>query len=328
MVWELSRSRQGYIVAGMAAIGVAVAILISTGSRGLSRREAAGMPRFVPSDEQLRGFGVQPVALHVFRTLIVTDGYVAAGGGSGAADSLPVLPGQASDMLQAENDLASAQVQYRNAAAAEDRQHKLYASDGAALKDWQQSQVDLAAAASALASAKNRLRLLGKSGNRQGGAFEVGDNSTVWLIANVREEDAGLVHVGDSLTATLAGDPDRKLSGQVRFISSIIDPVTHRLAIGARLANPDGLLKPNMLATLTIADGTAHSAPAVPQDSVIHDGGQAHVWVVGSGNTLSSRPVFLGTSADGYVEVTAGLRAGERVATTGGLFIDQATSGD
>jgi cobalt-zinc-cadmium efflux system membrane fusion protein len=269
---------------------------------------------------------VQTVGVRSFNTQIVTDGYVAANGG-GAANSLPVLPGQASDMLQAENDLASAQVQYRNAAAAEDRQHKLYQSEGAALKDWQQSQSDLATAASALASAKNRLRIMGKSDKRKLGAFVVGDSSTVWLIANIREADASLVHMGDPLRASVAALPGL-MTGQVGFISSVIDPTTHRLAIGARIANPGGLLKPNMLATLTVSAGVAHSAPAIPQAGVIYDGDKAHVWIVGTGNALSSRAVTLGRVADGYIEVTSGLRAGEQVATAGGLFIDQATSGD
>lgn len=320
----LSRSRQGMMVAGLAVLGLAATLLMLAGSKGQTQPDRA--TAFVPSAQQLQSFGVQTVGVRSFRTQIVTDGYVAAGGGTGAG-SLPVLPGQASDMLQAENDLASAQVQYRNAAAAEDRQHKLYQGEGAALKDWQQSQADLATAASALASAKNRLRIMGKSDTRKTGAFVVGDSSTVWLIANVREADAALVHVGDPLTANVATSLS-PLVGKVGFISSVIDPATHRLAIGARIANPGGLLKPNMLAILTVSAGDARSAPAVPQASVIYDGDKAHVWIVGAGNALSSRAVTLGRTADGYVEVTSGLHAGERVATAGGLFIDQAMSDD
>src|SRR6202012_2131206 len=124
--------------------------------------------------------------------------------------------------------------------------------------------------------------------------------------------DAGLVHIGDHLTATLAAYPGQTLSGQVGFVSSVIDPATHRLAIGARVGNPGGMLKPNMLATLTVAGGVARKAPAIPQDSVIYDGDKAHVWVIGLGNALLSQPVTLGGVADGYIEVTAGLRAGDR----------------
>jgi cobalt-zinc-cadmium efflux system membrane fusion protein len=322
----LSHRHQGFVVAGLAAVALATAMLMLAGSRSLSQPSTDSVAHFVPNDQQLRSFAVQTVALRAFRTQIVTDGYVAAG--TGKTRGGPVLPAQAGDMLQAENDLATARVQYRNAAAAEDRQHKLYQIQGAALKDWQQAQADLATAGAALASARNHLRLLGKSDDDAGGTVTLGDNSTVWLIANVREDDAGLVHVGDPLSANLAAWPGRNLTGTVGFISSVIDPTTHRLVIGARVKNPDGLLKPNMLATLTIEGGTANTAPAVPVNGIIYDGDQAHVWVVGPGRKLAPRTVTLGRTNDGFVEIKAGLKAGERVATAGGLFIDQAANGD
>ena len=323
----LTRRQQGFAVAALGAVALGVVILTSASGETRSQPEPVAV-RFVPSEEQLRSFAAQPVTLQTFRTEIVTDGYVAANGGGTSGAGLPVLPGQASDMLQAENDRAAARVQYRNAAAAEDRQHKLYLSEGAALKDWQQSQADLATAAAAVASARNRLRLLGKPDDGKAGAFTVGDNSSVWLIANVREDDARLVHVGDPLSAELPGYPGRTVSGTVGFIASVIDPSTHRLAVGARVPNPDGSLRPNMLATLDILGGTAHQAPAVPQNAIIYDGDQAHVWVVEPNRRLSSRAVKPGRVAGGLVEIVAGLKAGERVATAGGLFIDQAMTSD
>jgi cobalt-zinc-cadmium efflux system membrane fusion protein len=324
----LSTRRQGYIVAGLAAIGAVAGIVMFMGSSGASP-PGDSRPRYIPTDAQLRSFGVETVTLHSFRTEILTDGYVAANGATGkSAPGQPVLSGQAYDMLQAENDLSAAQMQYRNASAAEDRQHKLYLGDGAALKDWQQSQADLATAAAALASAKSRLRLQGKSGNAAAGAFTVGDNSTVWLIANVREADAGLVHPGDALSASFAAYPERPLFGRVSFVSSVIDPATHRLVVGAQVPNTGGWLKPNMLATVTLLGGETADAPAVPQDCIIYDGDRAHVWVVGSGRSLSSRSVKVGRVSKGYAEIIAGLKEGEQVATTGGLFIDQATTGE
>ena len=323
----LTSRQQVLIVAGLGGAGMVLAALIFASARGMSQTAPDTAAHFMPSDAQMRSFAVQTVALRSFRTEIVTDGYVAAGGGGKSAGGLPILPSQASDTLQAENDLVAAQVQYRNAAAAEDRQRKLYQSEGAALKDWQQSQADLATAAAAVASARNRLRLQGKSDSRKAGAFMLDDNSTVWLIANVREEDAALVRAGDPLTAALSAFPHKSISGNVSFVSSIIDPATHRLAIGARVRNPGGLLKPNMLATLTIEAGEASAAPAVPANTLIYDGDQAHVWVVGAGRKLSLRAVTPGRTSGGFVEITAGLAAGERVATAGGLFIDQAASG-
>ena len=53
-----------------------------------------------------------------------------------------------------------------------------------------------------------------------------------------------------------------------------------------------------------------------------------HTWVVGLAGRLVPRNVRTGRTSDGFVEIIAGLTAGERVATAGGLFIDQATSGE
>jgi cobalt-zinc-cadmium efflux system membrane fusion protein len=323
----LTRRQQGFVVAGLGAFAMGVTLLVFAGSQGLSQTQASH-PRFVPSDEQLRSFAIQPVGLHAFRSEIVTDGYVAAGAGGKSGASLPVVPAQASDMLQAENDLATARMQYRNAAAAEDRQHKLYLSQGAALKDWQQSQSDLAAAASALATARNKLRLFGKTDDGGAGAFTVGDNSFVWLIANVREADAGRVRIGDTLTAHLPAYPGGAVTGRIGFVSSVIDAASHRLTVGARIANPGALLKPNMLATVDILGSDIRQMPAVPQNALIYDGDQAHAWVVQTGPRLLSRAVATGRTSNGFVEIIAGLKPGERIATASGLFIDQAVSGD
>ena len=95
-------------------LAAVVAALALTSAHGHSQTGAAHVARFIPSDEQLRNFHVQTVGLRTFRSEIVTDGYVAAGT-NGHTGGLPVLPSQASDMLQAENDLAAARVQYRNA---------------------------------------------------------------------------------------------------------------------------------------------------------------------------------------------------------------------
>lgn len=313
-------------LAGMAG-AVLLAVVVLAGTRSQSQPVDNHLARFVPTDEQLRSFQVETVGLRTFRTEISTDGYIAAGSGGKATGGMPVLPAQASDMLQAENDLAAARVQYRNAAAVEARQRKLYHADGAALKDWQQSQADLATAAAALASARNRLRLLGRSDDGKAGIVTV-DNSAVWLIANVREADAGQVHIGDPVKARLIAYPTLALAGTVNFISSVIDPATHRLVIGARIANPGGQLKPNMLALANVLGGDVRQAAAVPQNTIVYDGDQAHIWVVGPGRRLSSRRVTLGRTSGGYVEITSGLSAGERVATAGALFIDQAVNGD
>jgi cobalt-zinc-cadmium efflux system membrane fusion protein len=69
--------------------------------------------------------------------------------------------------------------------------------------------------------------------------------------------------------------------------------------------------------------GDATESPAVPEAAVVYEGEAAHVWVAAGDDLLSYRAIRTGRSNNGLVEVLDGLKAGERVVTKGGLFIDQ-----
>jgi len=299
------------------------------------------MTTFVPTSEQRARLQIQTVGHRIFHTDIATEGYVAPNGGFalagahvGIAHGLPILTGQSSDMLQAEADLATASAQFRAADSNEKRQHALFEAEGAAEKDWQQAQVDVATAGAALASARSRLRILGKSDTdfasvtQKPSVFSVGDLSTVWLVANVREADAALVHLGNEADVSIAAYPDETFHAAIAYIASVIDPNTHRLVIGAQIRNAGGRLKPNMAASFVIHGGRAMDAPAVPQNALVHEGDAARVWLAGPHGDLYSRRVTIGRSSGGFAEVTSGLNVGDKIVTSDSLFIDQAVNGN
>ena len=103
-----------------------------------------------------------------------------------------------------------------------------------------------------------------------------------------------------------------------------MDPASRRLAVRAELANPDGLLKPEMFADYEIVTSQARAALAAPEAAVIYEGQSAHVWLARPDRTLVLQQVRLGRSAHGFVEVLDGLRPGDQIATSGALFIDRA----
>ena len=154
--------------------------------------------------------------------------------------------------------------------------------------------------------------------------FSISDLSTVWLVANVREADAGKVRLGDQMTVRVLAFPDRTFQARVTYIAPAIDPVTRRLPVRAEIANPDRLLKPEMFADFGIDTGAATAALAVPEDAVIYEGQSAHVWLARPDRSLVLQQVRLGRSEGGLVEVLGGLRRGDRIATAGALFIDRA----
>ena len=158
--------------------------------------------------------------------------------------------------------------------------------------------------------------------------YTISDLSTVYLIANVREVDAPLMRVGLPLEVHVLAYPGRTFKGKVSYVSPSIDPNTHRLPVRADVENPDGALKPGMFANFSIITGEALTAPAVPQEAIVYEGERARVWVGGEGATLALREIRTGRTSGGMVEVLAGLSPGEKVVTSGTVFIDRAARAD
>jgi cobalt-zinc-cadmium efflux system membrane fusion protein len=178
---------------------------------------------------------------------------------------------------------------------------------------------------------RSRLRILGKTdaeidaiAGQISAVFAMGDLSTVWLVANIRETDVGTVHLGGEAEVRVPAWPGQVFHAAIAYVSSVIDPNTHRLVIGAQILNVNNRLKPNMAASFTIHAGPAADSPAVPQSAVVYDGDVARVWVAGPRGGLSLRRITVGRSSGGYTEVISGLAAGDEIVTSGALFIDQA----
>jgi membrane fusion protein, heavy metal efflux system len=158
--------------------------------------------------------------------------------------------------------------------------------------------------------------------------YTISDLSTVYLIANVREVDAPLMRVGLPLEVHVLAYPDRLFKGKISWVAPSIDPNTHRLSVRAEVENADGALKPGMFANFSIITGQASTAPAVPLSAIVYEGERARAWVAGDGDTLALREIHTGRTSDGMVEVLAGLSAGEKVVTSGTVFIDRAARAD
>jgi cobalt-zinc-cadmium efflux system membrane fusion protein len=158
--------------------------------------------------------------------------------------------------------------------------------------------------------------------------FTISNLSTVWLIANVREADAPLMHVGEPVEVHVLAFPGRVFKAKISWVAPSIDTNTHRLSVRADVENPRGELKPGMFANFSIITGEAATAPAVPQRAIVYEGDTARVWVAEDDGTIAARPIRTGRIADGMVEVLAGVSPGEKVVTSGALFIDRAASND
>ncbi len=157
--------------------------------------------------------------------------------------------------------------------------------------------------------------------------FIIGDLSTVWLVAYLRESEVPNVHVGQPLRFTLLAYPGRIFQANINYVATALDPATRRLLVRATIDNKDGLLRPEMFASVTILTGEGDLSPAVPRDAIIYDGNAAHVWVVHDDQSVEQRAIKTGLSNDNDAQVIDGLHIGEKVVTKGSLFIDRAATG-
>ena len=384
--WPAARQ---WRTAGIAAVVALIIILaVWLGGKVFGPHEppaAAASPpgTFRATPQQLKTFTVETVQMHAFVSEELTEGKIGVNGDratpvispysgrvtrviAGLGDTVkagaPLATVEASEFVQAQNDLKVAASQVKLARINETRKHALYDAKGGSLQDWQQAQADLASAETALNAVRNRLQIFGKTAvdianleslqamnpvativapiagvvvDRQVGpgqylqaggtpVFTIADPSSVWLLANVREADSGSVNLGQPVEVRVLAYPKRIFKARVTYVAAVVDSVTHRLPVRAEIDNHDLALKPEMFATFRIVTSGATESPAVPAAAVVYEGAAAHVWVVAGDGLVAYRAIRTGRSDDGLVEVLDGLKAGERIVTKGGLFIDQA----
>jgi Cu(I)/Ag(I) efflux system membrane fusion protein len=153
--------------------------------------------------------------------------------------------------------------------------------------------------------------------------YRIADLSTVWLIADVFEQDLGVLRDGQGAKVTLNAYPGVNFPGQVDFIYPTVSQDTRTGKVRIIVANPDGQLKVGMYANvaLDIAIG-ADLVLAVPDSAVIDSGTRQIVLVERGEGTFEPREVGLGAHTDGFYEVRSGLAANERVVVSSNFLID------
>src|ERR1700688_4846762 len=283
------KDRQWRVIAIAATAVVIVVLAVWLGGRAFGPHEApaaAASPppgTFRPSPQQLKTFTVQVVQTHGFISEELTEGKIAvnadratpvfspysgrvtrviAGLGDTVKSGAPLATLEASEFVQAQNDLKAAAAAVKLARVSEARKHASYDAKGGSLQDWQSAQADLTNAESAHSAVRNRLRILGKSDaqiteleraeimnpvailtapiagvvvDRQVGpgqylqagsgtpVFTIADPSSVWLLANVRETDAGLVKLGQSVEVRVLAYPKRAFKAGGTYVCARVD---------------------------------------------------------------------------------------------------------
>ncbi len=153
--------------------------------------------------------------------------------------------------------------------------------------------------------------------------YQIADLSSVWMLADVFEQDLGMIHPGQLATIRVDAYPEKVFNGEVAFVYPTVTPETRTAIVRIVLPNPDGLLKPDMYARAEFASFHSKNKVLTVPDSAVLDTGTRRVVLVDLGaGRFEPRTVKLGMHADGYAEVLGGLRAGETVVVKANFLID------
>lgn len=152
------------------------------------------------------------------------------------------------------------------------------------------------------------------------------DLSSIWMIAQVYEDEANWVKVGEKAEAKLSAFPDKTWDGVVEYIYPQVDPTTRTLQIRFRFNNPDGILKPNMYANISLFVEPKPNVLSIPLEALIRSSQGNRVIVKLNDGQFQARDVKIGIESGERVEIISGLKAGENVVVSGQFLIDSETN--
>jgi cobalt-zinc-cadmium efflux system membrane fusion protein len=156
--------------------------------------------------------------------------------------------------------------------------------------------------------------------------FTISNMKSVWVLANVYQQDLGYVRLGDPAEITTDAYPDT-FRARISYIAPAVDPTTRTLQVRLVTDNPEEELKKDMYVTATVRAATIPRAITVPDAAVLRNAeNQPFVYVAVAPNEFGQRLVSIGESQGGRTEILSGLREDEQVAADGSLFLQFANS--
>lgn len=153
--------------------------------------------------------------------------------------------------------------------------------------------------------------------------FRIANLEKIWVIADVAEQDMGLVAIGQPAKVRFKAFPSEIFEGRVTFILHELGMATRTGKVRIELDNPQRRIKHEMYADVEIETGAgAKPRVAVPNSAIINSGNRQIVLVARGEGRFEPRPVTLGLHGESYTEVKEGIAAGEEVVVSANFLID------
>ena len=152
--------------------------------------------------------------------------------------------------------------------------------------------------------------------------YQVIDLSSVWVIADLSEQDIGLVKSGAKARVTTTAYPNEVFEGRITYIYPTLKPDTRSIPVRVEMANPGGKLKPAMFAQVEMSVGGKSPVLTVPDSAVIDTGTRRIVFVQVKEGRFEPREVDIGGRGEHHVEILKGVKNGEQVVVAANFLID------
>jgi len=145
--------------------------------------------------------------------------------------------------------------------------------------------------------------------------------STVWVLANVYQNDLAYVRVGNDVSIENDAYPGM-VRGKISYLSAALDPTTRTLQARIVAQNPGERMKKDMYVTANVRAGVVPNAIVVPDSSVLRDSdNMPYVYLQTGNNQFAQHMVTIGDSQGGKTQILSGLRAGDKLVGDGSLFL-------
>jgi cobalt-zinc-cadmium efflux system membrane fusion protein len=257
------------------------------------------------------------------------------------------------DFGAAQADAAKARIDAELTKKALARQKELFEAGITARKDYEQAEADAQRALAEQARAQSRVAMYGggagvdqqlglratvsgvvvernlnpgqelrpdQAGPGVAPLFVVSDPTSLWVLIDAREGESGTMKPGAAFTLVVPSLGDRVFEGQITAVSDSIDPSTRTLKLRGVVANPDRVLRAEMLATARF-DRVVGSGVVVPATAIALRGVKHSVFVQSAPGVFEPREVKLGYQGPVQVVVSSGLEVGERVVSENLLLL-------
>lgn len=276
---------------------------------------------------------------------------VQAGDAVKAGDELALL--DSPDLAAAVADLRKAEADEARKRLALDRAAALYEGQVLAKKDLESAQADFAQARAETARASLRLRNLAPAGNageesryvlrapisgvvadRQANPgmevrpdlpnplFVITDPAKLWVLIDLPESDLPKVAAGQPVSVEVDAWPGERFRARIDRIGMVVDAATRRVPVRCAVANPQGKLKPEMYARVTLLADENRTAVRVPNTALVTEGLYSYVFVERSAGVFARRRVGLAVQDRDYSYLESGIDAGERIVVAGSVLLN------